>query len=206
MALILPVATSITTQVPCSAWFAWSSLSSAFSAMSWIFTSMVVTMSFPFTGTRSRVSFHGYIGATGDIADEPAPGLAFEQGIVGAFETHVLRIRSCQANGTIGQQAERIQSFIDHLGDKAAFVTALADEGEGHGVWRYFSRETFGWSKIIPVDGNDSPFPIALLIGRGRSVAEQRRQARVTANHMFSVKEGVHSFPAGHQRQNRHRY
>src|SRR5580692_2217954 len=52
------------------------------------------------------------VGTSGDIPDQPAAGLAFEEGIVGAFQPYVLGIRSCKANGTIGQQAEGVQSFI----------------------------------------------------------------------------------------------
>ena len=122
------------------------------------------------------IAFDGDIGAAGDIADEAAARLAFQQGVIGAFETYVLGIRSCQANGTIGQQAERIQSFVDHFRDKTAFITAFTDKGELAKLLVFFERNV-GGDLVIAVFATIA-LPKYLPVGGGRLVTEKPGQAK----------------------------
>ena len=121
------------------------------------------------------IPFDRDIGAAGNIADEAAACLAFEEGIVGTLETYVLGIRSCQAKGTIGQQAERIQSFIDHFRDKAAFVPAFADEREAAKLL-VFLKGNVGGDLVIAISGA-IPLPEHFPVRGGGLVAEEVGQA-----------------------------
>jgi len=200
IAFIFPVATSIMIQVPCSAWLAVSSFRSAFSAMSWIFTSTVVTMSFPFL-RLDLIPFHGDIGPAADVAYETPAGLSFQQGIIGAFQAYVLYIRSCQANGTIGQQAERIQSFYVDFRDEAALITNPGGRGEIAEPLIFFERDV-GLQEVVAVFCAVALQQVSAILV-GRLIAEEGGEAMRKGVEVFG--DLVRPFHGGHRRQSRSR-
>src|SRR5258708_14704595 len=121
------------------------------------------------------ISFYGNISASGYVADQSLAALSFQKGIVGTFQAYILGIRSCQANGTIGQQAERIESFIIHFCDEAALVPSLPDEGEAPELFILFERDV-GLQEVVAVSGAVTLEQVFFIGGSGL-IAEESGEA-----------------------------